>query len=482
MIKSSVLGSLKRTTGLDRAIFYTVCARGWTAAMTLIIIAAIARYLSPAEQGYYYSFSSLVAVQALFELGLSFVILQMASHERAHLDIRSDGQIAGDAIAHERLASLLQNCVRWYAIAAYIMAGVLIPFGYVFFSHRTTSGTIILWQHPWVCVVIAATFTFQIDPIFSFLEGCGYVSQVARTRLVQSVLGGGLALASLVTHHGLFAPALLIAGKAIGGCSLLFVNRHLLISLLRHRIGSYAVQWRTDIWPFQWRIAVAWISGYFTFEVFSPILFAFRGPTEAGKMGMSLTICAGLTAFSYAWLSTKAAPFGTMAAQKRFDDLDQVFFRALPQAIAIALFGSAAIVLGELYAIRRHFHVASRLEPPWIMALLLAATVANTIWFSQALYIRAHKQERFMFLQLGSALCLAASSLLLVRRFGSAGMAISYFVVSLVIGVGGGTIVFHRFRNTRHTLSAEAKAFDPFNPALGNHAVNEPNGTSSSKG
>ena len=36
---------------------------------------------------FYYTFGSLVAVQIIFELGFSFVILQLASHERASLSI-----------------------------------------------------------------------------------------------------------------------------------------------------------------------------------------------------------------------------------------------------------------------------------------------------------------------------------------------------------------------------------------------------------
>ena len=38
-----------------------------------------------------------------------------------------------------------------------------------------------------------ASLAFQIDPILSFLEGCGYVPQVARMRRTQAVLGSLLA-------------------------------------------------------------------------------------------------------------------------------------------------------------------------------------------------------------------------------------------------------------------------------------------------
>src|SRR5277367_3634937 len=124
---------VRHTLGLDRAIAFTVLARVWSSAAGLVTVALIARFLSPAEQGYYYTFGSLVALQIVFELGFSFVILQMASHERAHLSISSDYEITGDPIAHARLASVIQKSARWYSIAAVLMAAFLIPVGWHFF-------------------------------------------------------------------------------------------------------------------------------------------------------------------------------------------------------------------------------------------------------------------------------------------------------------------------------------------------------------
>jgi hypothetical protein len=78
---------LREWLGVDRAIAFAVLGRGWSSLAGVVTVALIARFLSPAEKGYYYTFGSLIAPQIVFELGFSFVILQMASHERAHLTI-----------------------------------------------------------------------------------------------------------------------------------------------------------------------------------------------------------------------------------------------------------------------------------------------------------------------------------------------------------------------------------------------------------
>ena len=131
---------MRQVLGLDRAVGFTVLARFWSSAAGVVTVALIARFLSPAEQGYYYTFGSLVAMQMIFELGFSFVILQLASHERAQLSISSKYEISGDTIAHARLASVVQKSVRWYSAAAVLMAATLLPVGFYFFPRISTLG------------------------------------------------------------------------------------------------------------------------------------------------------------------------------------------------------------------------------------------------------------------------------------------------------------------------------------------------------
>src|SRR5208282_4523982 len=169
----------RHTLGIDRAIGFTVLARSWTVVAGLVNILLIARFLSPAEQGYYYTFASLVSLQTVFELGFSFVVLQLAAHESAQLQIDPEGTITGNEASHSRLASILKKSVRWYSVAAVLMALGLLTVGSTFFAmHQHTSGGT-SWKLPWICVVLAATMTFQMDPVFSFIEGCGFVSYVA---------------------------------------------------------------------------------------------------------------------------------------------------------------------------------------------------------------------------------------------------------------------------------------------------------------
>jgi len=440
--------------GLDRAIAYTVLARGWAGISGLITVALIARKLSPVEQGYYYTFGSLVALQIVFELGFSMVILQLATHEVAHLTIDAADRIFGPDAAHSRLASILRKALKWYSVAAVLMACVLIPAGWQFFASSGGPNHNIAWRLPWICVVIASSITFQIDPMFSFLEGCGFVARVARTRLAQSVTGGLLAWTALLLHHGLFAPALLIAGQAIAGIVWLASRRRLLFHLLRHPVGRHAIDWWQEVWPFQWRIAISFACGFFIFQLFNPVLFRYWGPAEAGRMGMSLNISNAIASIAIAWISTKAAPFGALIARREYAVLDHLFFRTLWQSLLLAMLGALTVWSVVLLINHRHIAFAQRVLSPLPFAFLLVSMCMNQIVNAWALYLRAHKQEKFLIPSVVGATCVALSTYFLGRHFGALGMTAGQVVIGIVIGLGLGYYTFAKYRGLWHSAAA----------------------------
>jgi hypothetical protein len=441
---------IRYTLGLDRAVVFTVLARVWAGSAGLVTVLLIARFLSPAEQGYYYTFGSLVALQIVFELGFSVVILQLASHERAHLAIADDGVISGDDVAHERLASVLQKSVRWYSAAAALMAAILIPAGFYFFSRHQHAAQPVAWRLPWCLVVLAATMTFQIDPVLSFLEGCGYVANVARLRLSQAVLGGLLAWSALLTHHGLFAPAMMILGQAGGGGAWLFRRRALLLGLWRRSTAAHRIGWRAEVWPFQWRIAVSWLCGYFIFQLFNPVLFAYKGAVAAGQMGMSLSIANALQSVAIAWVNTKAAPFGGMIARKDYGQLDKVFFQAMRQSVAVFAAGALVLLLGSVYLNLAGIRFAQRMLDPLSLGMLLVSTLINVAVFAESVYLRAHKQEVFLRSSIFGALLVGSSTYWLGKAYGARGMVSGNLAIAVLLGLGYNTYVFLHYRKKWH--------------------------------
>jgi O-antigen/teichoic acid export membrane protein len=433
--------------GIDRAVGWTVAARVWSILAGPVSVILIAAHLSAEEQGFYYTFASIVAFQVMFELGLGMVIVQFASHEKAFLEWRADGTLGGSEVEKGRLAALLRKTLQWYAVATTLAAAALLVGGTLFFAYKPT--TVEGWSAPWIALAVLAGATLFLTPFLSLLEGCGLVIDVARVRTWQVIASNLAGWTVLLAGGALWAsPAIMGASLVVGSAWVLWTHRRLFSDLLRTRGGG--ISWREEVWPFQWRIAVSWISSYFTFHLFIPVLFNFHGPAVAGRMGMSLTLASAVFFVATSLLTTKVPRFGELIARRDFAELDARFFPAMGRSFGVMALG-AAVLLGGTLVLRVFEHRWSdRLLEPLPFALLLATMMANTIFFAQAVYLRAHKQEPLLGIFIASGIAVAACALILGRLYGATGMMLGYFITTLVVSLGGGTWVFVRKRREWH--------------------------------
>jgi hypothetical protein len=436
--------------GIDRAIAYTLLGRGWGVLSGLITLWFISRYLAPAEQGFYYTFASVLALQVLFELGLSYVVMQFASHEMAHLSWSVDGKLEGNAKAKSRLRSLLVLVVKWYgAISLLIVIGIL-PAGWIFFTMNGHNANV-SWQLAWFWLVLVAALNIFVIPIFAVLEGCGRVAEVARMRMMQGISGSIIAWLAFVSGGRLLAMPVMNTAMVIvaliwtwRGYSVFFKD------ILSAHLHDINISWKTEIWPMQWRVALSWLSGYFIFQLFVPVLFAYRGPAEAGKMGMSLSIAMALSTLAIAWVNTKAPVFGNLVALKRYLELDILFFRVLSQSLVVVILGSLVLLIGYWFLQKTGSSIHERILPILPFVLLICTVVVNQIVFAEAAYLRSHKEEPFMWLSIVVGLLIAASTFFIGKQYGSTGMMLGYFTVSLFVSLGWGTWIFFTKRKIWH--------------------------------
>lgn len=433
--------------GIDRAVGWTVAARVWSIVAGPVSVILIAAHLSAEEQGFYYTFASIVTFQVMFELGLGMVIVQFASHEKAFLEWQADGTLSGSNVGKGRLATLLRKTLQWYAVATTLAAAALLIGGTFFFAHKPT--TVEGWSSPWIALAFLAGATLFLTPFLSILEGCGLVIEVARVRMWQVIASNLAGWTVLLAGGALWAsPAIMAASLLVGSAWVLWMHRRLFSDLLHTRGGG--ISWREEVWPFQWRIAVSWISSYFTFHLFIPVLFNARGPAVAGRMGMSLTLASAVFFVSTSLLTTKVPRFGQLIARRDFAELDARFFPTMWRSFGVMALGATAL-LGGTFVLRAIGHRWSeRLLEPLPFALLLATMLANTIFFSQAIYLRAHKQEPLLGIFIASGIAVAACALILGRTYGATGMMLGYFITTLVISLGGGTWIFLRKRREWH--------------------------------
>jgi hypothetical protein len=441
--------TLLRPLGIDRPIAYTLVGRGWNVLAGLANIALIARFLRPEEQGYYYTLASILALYTFCELGLTFVLTQFASHEKAHLEWTEDGSLTGSASAKVRLAALSRQGLQWYCGASMFFLVLVLPAGLYFFSLNSTSGHV-SWRTPLVWSVGATVLNLCATPFFAILEGCGKISELALVRTGQNIFSNSAVWIALLLRTGLFAVAVFPTVYFLVGFIWLVSNyRGFFRDLLRTDVTQAHFHWWTEVWPFQWRMAVSSASSYLVSQLFVPVLFAWQGPVAAGQMGMSLSLCNALLNGSMAWITTKTSPFGVLVARRQWKEFDALFFKTFRQSVLILLAGCIALCCALLALHSFEVPISKRFLVATPFAALLLSTVMNHAVFCEAQYLRTHKAEPFLGLSVASAVMTCASTLSLARPFGAAGISYGY-LVCCVVSLALGTKIFVSKRRAWH--------------------------------
>lgn len=444
MARSSRISRIAHAAQLDGAVLWGLAGRIWSASAGPITALIIAYFFSPEVQGYHYTFLSLVALQIFLELGLSGVITTFASHEWVSLEISSEGCITGDPAALSRLASITRLGIAWFGFCAIALTIGLIIAGVYFFSFSQPAAQL-NWRGPWVLLSILSGAHLIILPLWALLLGCNRVADINRYRFSEGAIRSCTMWTAILLGAGLWTASISSLAALIWACAFLIIQyRSFLVSLLKAPMRE-KVGWKSEILPLQWRIALSWISGYFMFFLFTPVLFHFQGPIVAGQMGMTWAVIAGVSGLAGTWIQVKVPQFGMLVAKKGYAELDRIVLRVGIIAFLIACAGGLT-VLGIIAALAHYHHpLSSRLLPLGPVVIFVTAEALHQISIAQSSYLRAFKKEPFLMLGISNGLMVGAFTILFAKYFGATGVAMAY-LAGVLLALTWGSRIFIRCR------------------------------------
>ncbi|AMR32928.1 hypothetical protein A0256_16635 [Mucilaginibacter sp. PAMC 26640] len=440
-----ILGKL----GIDGAIAFTLLTRVIQALGGFGSVVFIGLFLSGDERGYFYTFSSILAIQVFFELGLSGIITQYTAHECAHLQW-IHGSLAGNDYHKSRLSSLLRFFIKWFGVISILLFFILLASGCYFFSTFNQNPSV-NWRSPWILLCLATSLNLFIDPLLAFLDGLGEVKDMAKVRLVQKTANVILLFLFFGLGFKLYSSALAsLLSILINYVQIFFTSRRYKLVAIWKLQGKEVINYMTEIFPFQWRIALSWASGYFIFQLFNPVIFAFDGAVAAGQMGMSLQILNGISGLSMSWITTKVPKMSALIATKLFGELDQLFNRTLRSLIFVSC--SIVIVFYGFYFVFYYFNnpLSQRFLPPIPLTALCVVTIINQFIFSWATYLRCHKQEPFLLNSVVIGSICALSTFGLGNYYGMKGVVFGYSAISIFISLPWAFFIFRNKKQLWH--------------------------------
>lgn len=425
---------------IDSHILMTLLFRSWSALAGAAITLLIPLFLGKEEQGIYFTLLSLIAVQVFFELGLNQIIVQLVGFEVAHLKHETDGGFSGQPERVERIIAQAALFRRWYLIASiFFLVGA--GAGGVFFLSMAQPAIAPAAIPVWLLLVLFNAVALYFSPSLAVLEGCGDVDRVARLRLMQSVIGYLLLLLLLLAGAGIWSVLALSATGAVISCWFVLAGSSRLRWFAVRKAPVGILIWRRDILPLQWRIALSWVSGYIIMQLFVPVAFAKFGPVQAGQLGITLTIFASIQTIGASWVVARIPVFSGLVSTGERVRLKSSFLAAFLRAFGFMVAASIAVAI--MLALLPDW-LRIRFASTTIVAALIFNLWVNTINFSLACFMRAHREEPMARVSLALSLVMLPI-LYFSGRLGMEKMILLYVGANTAIALPWTLLLFRRY-------------------------------------
>lgn len=413
----------------------------------VVTLAVVAHFLSPVEQGYFYTLASIAALHMALDMGLSSILIQFAAREFIGLNFGEIGAVEGHS--PHRFLALVRQSIRWYCFTA-VMFLLIYPVG-VFYLGYSQDSLSFDWRGPWSALVCATAAGFVFLPALALTEGCGNVAEVYAVRLAQGVVGGLVAWGTLALDGGLYAVAVPAAVSAVvAACWVFWRRRGMIVQALHCQASSF--HWVHEVWPLQWRIGASWLAGYAMVLMHVPLLFRTQGPVVAGQMGVCMTVANMLSLLALSWVTARIPSMATAVSKRDWMRLDLIYWLAFKASCLTFLAGAVAFLV-----LRMGLDLTPYGDRFLSVAQCTGLLVAMGFYHLSGLfaaYLRAHLKEPFFWPSLVGALLTAASAVWVAPQWGSAGVVTVLIVINALFFFPAALFLWFYLRRKWHVESS----------------------------
>lgn len=435
-----ILLKISRYIGIDKAIAYTSGGRIIQGVSGIGTMFFLSTYLTNIEQGFYFTFGSILALQVFFELGLTGIMQQYVAHEVSHLELDENYQYHGEERYCSRLASLVSFCLKWYSALAFIIFLFLIIIGNVYFTrYGDNQSSDVDWRYPWILICIGTAASVFQSPLTAILRGLGFVKDMSKIGFLAQIIHPLFIWIGLVVGLKLYVMGIgYVLSVAIWQIYVFRKRFYKIFVNLVHTNITERVGYFREIFPYQWKIALSWVSGYFIFQFFNPVLFATEGAVVAGQMGMTLQALNAIQSLSFSWINTKIPFFSKLIALNNYTKLDIMFTQTLKQMTSVC---SSMLLLFLIFIwFLNHFQLevngsilANRFLGYFPTILMCVPVFLQQFTGAWATYLRCHKKEPFLINSIIGGLLCMASTLVFGNLYGLYGITIGYCCIQILL-------------------------------------------------
>lgn len=398
-----------------------------------IVMLLIPMFLTELEQGYWYTIGSLSALSTFADLGFGTLVGQFSAHEFSKLRFDKNLRYDGEKNDIERIASLYKYVLKWALCVCVIAYPIIMGAGIAVLNSH---GDMETWIAPWIIYMLAGGLSFIVRISLSFFEGCNLISKIQTNYAISSIALAGVTIGMLVGKCGLYALAIpAVISFLINFVLMFIVFRHAIIQLLKTKV-VHNYHWGRNFLSLIWKYAISWASGYFIFQIYTPLAYMVYDPIMAGKVGITMTLIQACFTIANTFNAMFVPKINISVANREWGKAEGLCKKGLLLSMPLYVLGATIIMLG-LGLGQGRIALFDRFLPVSIAVVLIVA------WFLQipintiATYGRAHKQEPFLIMSVVGSLFTFGSTILFMFT-----LPINYIFVGFALSNVVSTIIF----------------------------------------
>lgn len=389
------------------------------ALLALVTLYFITKYLTPVEQGWYYTFLSFSALVYLFDFGLSIALIHISAIEFVKLKWGYKGLIVGEN--SKRFKDFISISFAKYKKLGLLYFIIIFPFGILYFNENETADNY-YWYFPWIMHVTASSLSLLSLPFLSIIEGSGNISEIYKLKIIQILTGSLLCCLLIYFSYPLYAPSMLLLSTAVITLIWLIFYRKNNLPEKNNMVSSY--DWKENISSFKNRVGITFLGSYLFVQIYTPALFYFEDPMIAGRFGLSLAIGNMLGLISSSWFVTNIPNMTKYIAENNYNQFINIFKKSFYQSTIFLVF--SIIMISCVYFLFVEEEIFNRLLGFYNFIGILFIILITHLINSVVIYIRCFKKEP---LAVPHFICAV------ITLFFGFYLLLNYSVTGLIIGV-----------------------------------------------
>lgn len=390
--------------------------RGWQGLSGVTTLYLVAHFLTPLDQGFYYTITALVGILLALDIGLTNILVPLAA-KYASKTLQSDS-LADDGVHYG---------IGKYALKWFFYTGILIllmsPLGLAFLntqeSYKNQNINLV-----WLLMILAVCANYMISPIVLLLEGSGRIVEVYSHRLYQGILASLITWAALIIGANIFAVVVIPLVVFLYNTIWLLKNHLTLIKKIKN--SRYSFDWRRVIWPTQWRTGSNILINYLLVFIYIPIYYHIFGPKEAGQMGLTMGCINAIFVLSISPLVGQFPFMTRLISEDKRCEAKRLYKAELKKALVTYILLVAIMIIFLLLVgdplITRMLSLPTILVIAIGMLFYLVACV-------QGYFMRAHLLDKSLRLNLITLFCMLIGGLVLSSFMGPWGVPLAMVLV-----------------------------------------------------